>query len=58
MQTISYQIHHTTKFVSKFDVIDVSEESMTSLILSVWGCITLKNTWVPLSQEILQNFNF
>ena len=58
MQTSDYYIHHTMKDVSKFDVIDASEESMISCILIIWCCITLKNRWVSLSQEILQKFNF
>ena len=58
MQTISYYVQHTKKNVSRFSIIDMSVESMTSYMLSVWGCITLKNRWVSLSQEISQNINF
>ena len=58
MQTINYYVHHTTRNVSKFDVVDVSGASMMSYILIVWCCITPKNRWVSLSWEILQNFNF
>ena len=46
------------KIVSRFDVLDASVESMMSYMLSVWGCITLKNTWVSVSQDISQNWNF
>ena len=58
MQTTNYYVHHTTKDVSKFDVMDASGESMMSYILIVWCYITLKNRWVSLSWEILQNVNF
>ena len=58
MQTISCYVHHTKKLFSRFDIIDTSVESMTSYMLSVWGYIALKNTWVSLSHEISQYLNF